>query len=1418
MQNNTSTLGGQRFSSVFSGEEFFLAEHQIMGNRVMPGAAWLEMAIAALTASVAGDALANIVLKNVVWSRPLIVNEPGQQVHISVSRTDGQALVYRIYGDATDPSEEATVYGQGGATLSVEATTAAPSRIDIQQVRATCTKSTLSGEACYAQLRAAGMEYGNGHKGIVQLDIGETMLLAKLVLPDALRAGADAYSLHPAILDSALQATAFLTFAQDGTPVALAPSLPFALGELRLNGDCETTMWAVVVSRVSDTGFRTFDIDLCRENGDLCAALRGVATRQLANESDIAAQTTDNMMMAPCWTARDIGREEPLQQYETHCVLLCDATSIRPEEIERVMPGAICLVPEVAWENALGIAEIARRYQQTTIFLFNEIQRRIRAREKGRILIQVLLPSGEKGDIFAGVAALLKTARLENPRIWGQVIAPGQEDSGEPTRLLELLKMNAAVPYDGEIRYAAGQRYIRDWEEVVSPPQDDGRQTLSGGAWLITGGAGGLGMIFARYLTRQSGERRIILTGRRTLNDEQRQAIAALGNRVVYRQCDIADSGQVAALTDFIQSDYGELEGILHTAGVIKDNYLINKTEQEFAEVMAPKVAGVANLDAMTERLPPALFILFSSGVSLFGNAGQADYAAANGFMDAFAQYRNHLQARGERRGKTLSVNWPLWAEGGMHIDAEVQKIMEKNTGMTPMKTATGVNALFRATSVSASQIMVLEGDLLRIRRQIASSRVQESPALLPVGQPDKTANVAGESTVEALTQAAIAYLKKLLSGALKLPADQIDDEVMLEEYGIDSIMVTQLTERLEKDFGSLSKTLFFEYRSLAELAGYFVDTHREKLHEHADIATFSVPSRQLNAAPAPVVEAIASVTPAAPLPSPPATDVEHSVAQDIAIIGVQGRYPQADDPQTFWDNLTQGRDCISEIPIERWDHSRYFDASKDAPGKSYSKWGGFINDVDKFDPLFFNISPAEAEYIDPQERLFLQTVWHTLEDAGYRPGAFSGLKVGVYVGVMWGQYQVLEYQMLEQNPEARILVPSFSYASIANRISYVFNFKGPSIALDTMCSSSLTAIHLAAEGIRHKACDVAIAGGVNINVHPGKYAQLSYGRFASSDGRCRSFGADGDGYVPGEGVGAILLKPLMQAEQDGDQIYGVIRASAINHGGKTNGYTVPNPNAQAELIQEVFAKAELDPATISYVEAHGTGTALGDPIEIRGLAKAFGTREGYPPCAIGSVKSNIGHLESAAGIAAVTKVLLQFKHRALVPSLHAQDLNPNIDFSAVPFRVQRALAHWERPAIVENGVRKTFPRRAGVSAFGAGGSNAHVILEEYVAAEGRGAGGQNEGPYLILLSARDEERLREYAARLLAFITREGNAGETPSPSLMQELTRIFAGLLHVDRALIDIDAGLGEYDIEPLLLAEFCHQINQKYACRLL
>ncbi|ODP28423.1 Polyketide synthase PksL [Paenibacillus nuruki] len=488
---------------------------------------------------------------------------------------------------------------------------------------------------------------------------------------------------------------------------------------------------------------------------------------------------------------------------------------------------------------------------------------------------------------------------------------------------------------------------------------------------------------------------------------------------------------------------------------------------------------------------------------------------------------------------------------------------------------------------------------------------------------------------------------------------------------------------------------------------------------------------------------------------SPQQTQEDHST--DIAIIGVGGRYPDANTIEQLYENLKAGKDSITTIPEHRWasNHTAY-------SVEDYYRYGSFVDRIDDFDPLFFNISPYQAERMDPQARLFLQTVWEACEDAGFAVhrnqhdySASSSRSVGVFAGVFWNHYELYSAEMSQQGRPSAFGTNS---ASIANMVSYHLNFHGPSMALDSMCSSSLTAVHLACESIKRGECHYAVAGGVNLVTHPHKYVFLKEAQFLSSEGKCRSFGKDGDGYVPGEGVGAVLMTSVAEAKKQGHPIYAVIKGSALNHSGRTSGATVPDPVAQSEVILNALAAAHIDPSTLSYIETHGTGTSLGDPIELQALERAFrkagSTQQQF--CAIGSLKSNIGHLEAAAGIAGLTKLLLQFKHQEIFPSLHAEPLNPLIPFGSTSFYVQHQGKVWERPTITDNNSTSEIPLRAGISSFGANGSNAHVIVEEYVPVPSNMEQQHtinHQSSVIIPLSAQTEERLQVYAQKLLDFV-----------------------------------------------------------------
>nr|AXN93621.1 PuwB [Symplocastrum muelleri NIVA-CYA 644] len=487
-----------------------------------------------------------------------------------------------------------------------------------------------------------------------------------------------------------------------------------------------------------------------------------------------------------------------------------------------------------------------------------------------------------------------------------------------------------------------------------------------------------------------------------------------------------------------------------------------------------------------------------------------------------------------------------------------------------------------------------------------------------------------------------------------------------------------------------------------------------------------------------------------------------------IAIIGIGCRFPGVKNTEAFWHLLRDGVDAIAEVPRTRWDINAFYDPDPAMPDKMNTRWGGFLEQVDQFDPQFFGISPREAASIDPQQRLLLEVAWEALEDAGHTLDRLTGRPVGVFIGISSFDYDKLRFQ----NPVNLDIYAGTGTTNCiaANRISYTFNLTGPSMAVDTACSSSLVAVHLACQSLWNGESTLALAGGVNMLLSPWLTVTFAKAGFLAPDGRCKAFDSRANGYVRSEGGGVVVLKPLSQALAEGDRIYAVIRGSAVNQDGRSNGLTAPNPQAQEAVIREAYHQAIVSPAHIQYIEAHGTGTKLGDPMELKALGKVLS--EGRPPgkyCRVGSVKTNIGHTEAAAGIAGLIKVALSLQHKQIPPSLHFQEPNPYIPFDKLPIQVQETLEPW--PETVDKAL-------AGVSSFGFGGTNAHVVLE--AAPEQTPATNDRDRPWHILtLSAKSDRVLQELAQSYIAYLQNH------PEVSLAQVCFTANTGRSHFDYRL---------------------------------
>ena len=945
-----------------------MADHRVKGQSVLPGVAYLEMARAAVEQATGGlkENHVRIQLKNIVWIRPITVGEQPVTVHIGLFPEDRGEIAFEIYSESEEVGAKHVVHSQGHAVLS---TVERIPSMDLTNLQAQCSHNTLSSSQCYETFKSMGLQYGPGHQGIEIVYVGSGQVLAKLSLPFAVSDTLEQFVLHPSLLDSALQTSIGLMMdtGDISGKATLKPFLPFALHEFDILSRCTPSMWALI--RFSDGSkaedkVQKLDIDLCDEQGHVCIRMKGFSSRVLEGEVGlVGASTFGTLLLHPSWEEQAAVQDVAAVDYVQHVAMFCEPSAGVRQGIETPINGMRCLALESKQE---GIAE---RFQDYALQAFEEIQSLLKGKIPGKVLIQIVTSIQDEQQLFAGLGGLLKTAQAENPKLIGQLLEIAAEEDWEG--IIEKLEESGRSSIDKQIRYQDSKRYAAGWNEVAMSPEAERIPWKDQGVYLITGGAGGLGQIFAREIAHKVQNATLILTGRSVLTEHkqaQLKEIEALGVRLEYKQVDVTQKEAVADLLQSIKRDFKNLNGILHGAGVIRDNFILKKTKDELLEVMAPKVSGVVHLDQASKELPLDFFVLFSSVAGSLGNAGQSDYAVGNAFMDAYAKYRNTLVASQERHGQTLSINWPLWQEGGMHIDAETEKMMKQSMGMIAMQTSTGIRALYQALASGEEQVMVTEGDLSRMQANL----LERSPAVPAFTEAASTLPVepwlVREKTVH--------QLKVLFGEITKMSIAGIDPEEPLESYGIDSIMITQLNQKLDGIFGELSKTLFYEYQTLNALAEYFIADYLPKCLQWTGLQA-QVPSMPKRPAISPGTDEFPVLTSlkkaGRKLTRGFREGTSHPSADEpIAIIGMSGRYPQAKTLKDYWENLKTGRDCISEIPQERWSLEGFYHSdSKEAvaQGKSYSKWGGFVEGFADFDPLFFSISPREAINMDPQER-----------------------------------------------------------------------------------------------------------------------------------------------------------------------------------------------------------------------------------------------------------------------------------------------------------------------------------------------------------------------------------------------------------------------------------------------------------------
>ncbi|HEY3947347.1 MAG TPA: SDR family NAD(P)-dependent oxidoreductase, partial [Solirubrobacteraceae bacterium] len=852
------------------------------------------------------------------------------------------------------------------------------------------------------------------------------------------------------------------------------------------------------------------------------------------------------------------------------------------------------------------------------------------------------------------------------------------------------------------------------------------------GTVLITGGTGGLGALVARHLASERGMRHLLLASRSGPEadgaGELVAELAELGCEAQAVACDVADRAQAEQLIASIPSER-PLSSVIHAAGVLDDGLIETLTPERLERAMRPKVDAALNLHELTEGIELAEFVTFSSVMGLIGGAGQGNYAAANSFLDALAQVRLASGLAGQ------SLAWGLWAQasgmtGGL---GETGRARMARQGLAPLSSSEGLALLDRAAAVGGAHLVAARLDMGSLRAQ---ARVGVLPVVLGGlvrGAPSRRRSSHGNSLARRLAGVPEREWEELVLEVVRAQAAAvlghaspaaIDPQRSLKDQGLDSLGAVELRTRLAGDTDlTLPATLVFDRPNCEAIAEFL----RAQV-EVADPAAARVPAARVGRGAA--------------------------LDEPIAIVGMSCRYPgRAHTAQELWELVAEGRDAISPLPSDRgWDLDAVYDPDPDHVGTSYTRMGGFIQGIGDFDADFFGISPREALAMDPQQRMLLEVAWEALEDAGIDPAALRGSQTGVFAGTTTLDY--LGPQETGAGASETFRLTGSLSSVVSGRVAYSFGFEGPAVSVDTACSSSLVALHLACQAVRNGECSLALAGGVTLMASPALLIDFSRQRGLAVDGRCKSFAASADGAGFSDGAGLLVVERLSDAQRLGHRVLGVVRGSAINQDGASNGLTAPNGPSQERVIRRALQEAGLSPGEVDAVEAHGTGTTLGDPIEAQALLATYGQGREHGPLWLGSVKSNIGHAQAAAGVAGVIKMLKAFEHERLPQTLHVDEPTPHVDWSAGAVELLTQSCEW--PA----GER---PRRAGVSSFGISGTNAHVVLEEPppIVAESRAASGsslvESCGVVPVLVSGRGASGLCGQAARL-----REHLAGDS--------------------------------------------------------
>ncbi|KUM81581.1 hypothetical protein AQI84_02210 [Streptomyces griseorubiginosus] len=1297
----------------------WVADHAVMGSVLLPGTAFVELAVRA------GDEVGCGTLEELTLRAPLALLAP-VAVQVVVEEPDDsgrrRVTVHSRPASASSPVDDSwTLHAEGLLAIG----DGQPSTDDADfAVWPPAGAQPVSVAGLYGGLAAQGYDYGPAFRGVRALwRRSDDEVFAEVRLPDELGADAQEFVLHPALLDATLHAVAGagLLPASDGI------RLPFAWSGVRVHAAGASTLRV----RLRRTGPDAVSLTAADESGATVVSVGALALLPIAPEQlraasrdarldallalrweEVAAPGGPSGLSVPEHWAAVMSRSEEIDEVcgavppEEPSAVLFDASARpgSPYEPKDAVQGALRVVQRFVTDPALRNCVLVVRTRGAVAALAED---RITAPADAAVWGVVRSAQSEHPGRFVLVDGV---AGAEAPVAPGLVLATGESQ-------LALRNGSFFAP-----------RLDRHRPEGGSPTVFDADRTV-----LITGGTGALGGLVARHLVDSYGVRRLLLLSRSGPGAaEVAELVADLtgaGAVVDVRACDVGDRAALAGVIAEVQESGHPLGAVVHAAGVLADGTVAGLTEQAVDAVLRPKAEAALHLHELTADLDLSAFVLFSSVAGVLGNAGQANYAAANAYLDALAEVRAGLGL------PALSLAWGLWEQpSGMTAELSGQDLARmRRSGLLPLSAEEGLALLDAALAGSPGAAVLVParvdaGALVRAGRAV--------PALL-----SRLAPRVGRRTVARAVEAgsgALSAFEERLAGLSRAERERlllsvVRDETALvlghaqgavldvagefRELGVDSLMAVEVRNRLAAVTGlTLPSTVVFDHPTPQALA--------RLLHERLTGA----------------------------LPEAGQVVVERPADDDpIAVVGMACRYPGGvEGPLDLWQLVLDERDAVGEFPADRgWDVDALFAAGSGAGGTSATRHGGFLDDAAGFDPSLFGISPREALAMDPQQRLLLEVSWEALENAGIPADAVRGSRTGVFAGLMYHDYGT----GLTQVPEGveGYLLTGGAGSVASGRIAYALGLEGPALTVDTACSSSLVALHLAVQSLRRGESDLALAGGVTVMVTPDTFTEFSRQGGLSGDGRCKSFaeGADGTGWS--EGVGMLLVERLSDARRNGHRVLAVVRGTAVNQDGASNGLTAPNGQAQQRVIRQALADAGLSPDDVDAVEGHGTGTVLGDPIEAQALLATYG--QGRPadrPLWLGSVKSNIGHTQAAAGVAGIIKMIMAMRSGVLPRSLHSATPSSHVDWASGGVELLSGAREWP------DGDRV---RRVGVSSFGISGTNAHIVLEQAPAGDEPSERGPAPAVVPLLLSAAGDEALRTQATRLAGVLEEAGDS-----------------------------------------------------------